>query len=111
MLHLKQIQHKILSAIRDYFNNQDRITVTWSCPKANVSGESWSDAIKSDVAVDYSSVSGSDIHPKFVLADRTDIEEAGRAVEEYPVQVWNVRVSHAPGWQIRRVQSQCTRSC
>ena len=30
---------------------------------------------------------------KFVFADRTDIEEAGRAVEEYPMQVWNVRVS------------------
>ena len=71
-------------ALRDYFNNQDRITVTWSCsPKLSVSGESWSDAIKPDVAVDYSSVSGSDIYLKFVVADRTDIEEAGRAVEEY----------------------------
>ena len=71
-------------ALRDYFNNQDRITITWSCsPKLSVSGESWSDAIKPDVAVDYSSVSGSDIYLKFVVADRTDIEEAGRAVEEY----------------------------
>ena len=71
-------------ALRDYFNNQDRITVTWSCsPKLSVSGESWADAIKPDVAVDYSSVSGSDIYLKFVVADRTDIEEAGRAVEEY----------------------------
>ena len=71
-------------ALRDYFNNQDRITVTWSCsPKLSVSGESWTDAIKPDVAVDYSSVSGSDIYLKFVVADRTDIEEAGRAVEEY----------------------------
>tara|TARA_Y100000022_G_scaffold62021_1_gene53173 strand:+ start:171 stop:1067 length:897 start_codon:yes stop_codon:yes gene_type:complete len=71
-------------ALRDYFNNQDRITVTWSCsPKLSVSGESWADAIKPDVAIDYSSVSGSDIYLKFVVADRTDIEEAGRAVEEY----------------------------
>ena len=74
----------LYNELSDYFNNQDRIAVTWSCsPKLSVSGESWADAIKPDVAVDYSSVSGSDIYLKFVVADRTDIEEAGRAVEEY----------------------------
>ena len=70
--------------LADYFNNQDRITVTWSCsPKLSVSGESWTDAIKPDVAVSYSNVRGSDIYLKFVVADRSDFEEVTRAVEEY----------------------------
>ena len=74
----------LYTELADYFNNQDRITVTWSCsPKLSVSGESWTDAIKPDVAVGYSNVRGSDIYLKFVVADRTDIEEAGRAVEAY----------------------------
>ena len=65
-----------------YFNSQDRIAVTWSCsPKLSVSGESWTDAIKPDVAVSYTNIRGSDIYFKFVVADRIDIEEAGRAVE------------------------------
>ena len=70
--------------LADYFNNQDRITVTWSCsPKLSVSGESWTDAIKPDVAVSYSNVRGSDIYLKFVVADRVDFEEVTKAVEEY----------------------------
>ena len=68
----------------DYLNNSDRITVTWSCsPKLSVSGEPWDTAIKPKVAHEYSRVDGSDIYLKFVVADRMDIEEAERAVEEY----------------------------
>ena len=67
-----------------YLSNQDRITVTWSCsPKLSVSGESWEDAIKPGVSFNYSLVDGSDIYLKFVVADRADIEEAGRAVQAY----------------------------
>ena len=68
----------------NYLNNSDRITVTWSCsPKLSVSGESWMDAIKPDVALNYSTVAGSDLYLKFVVADRSDIDEAGRAVQAY----------------------------
>jgi 7-carboxy-7-deazaguanine synthase len=68
----------------NYLNDSDRITVTWSCsPKLSVSGESWEDAIKPDVALNYSTVASSDIYLKFVVADRADIEEAGRAVQAY----------------------------
>jgi len=68
----------------NYLNDSDRITVTWSCsPKLSVSGESWEDAIKPGVALNYSTVAGSDIYLKFVVADRSDIEEAGRAVQAY----------------------------
>ena len=68
----------------DYLNDSDRINVTWSCsPKLSVSGEPWNTAIKPKVAYNYSLVDGSDIYLKFVVADRTDIEEARRAVEEY----------------------------
>ena len=68
----------------NYLNNQDRFTVTWSCsPKLSVSGEPWDTAIKPDVAHEYSLVDGSDLYFKFVVADRTDIDEAGRAVDEY----------------------------
>ena len=68
----------------NYLNDQDRIKVTWSCsPKLSVSGESWSDAIRPTIAHEYSTVGNSDIYLKFVVADRTDIDEAGEAVEEY----------------------------
>ena len=53
--------------------------------KKNVSGESWETAIKSEVARDYADVGDSIMYPKFVVADRTDIQEAGRAVDEYKV--------------------------
>ena len=69
---------------KDYLQNQDRFEVTWSCsPKLSVSGEPWETAIKPEVAVDYADVGGSIMYLKFVVADRTDIEEAGKAVDEY----------------------------
>ena len=69
---------------KNYLQDQDRFEVTWSCsPKLSVSGEPWKTAIKPEVAVDYADVGGSIMYLKFVVADRTDIEEAGRAVDEY----------------------------
>lgn len=68
----------------NYLNNQDRLQVTWSCsPKLSISGESWGDAILPDIAYEYSSIHDSSIYLKFVVADRRDIDEAGRAVNEY----------------------------
>ena len=69
---------------KNYLINQDRFTVTWSCsPKLSVSGEPWKTAIKPDVASEYSSVDGSDIYLKFVVATQSDFEEVERAVEAY----------------------------
>ena len=69
---------------KDYLQNQDRFEVTWSCsPKLSVSGEPWKTAIKPEVARDYADVGDSIMYLKFVVADRTDIEEAGKAVAEY----------------------------
>ena len=69
---------------KDYLQNQNRFEVTWSCsPKLSVSGEPWETAIKPEVARDYADVGNSIMYLKFVVADRTDIEEAGRAVDEY----------------------------
>jgi organic radical activating enzyme len=68
----------------DYLTNSERIRVTFSCsPKLSVSGESWDDAIKPDVASQYSTVGGSDIYFKFVVADRDDVDEVTRAVQLY----------------------------
>jgi 7-carboxy-7-deazaguanine synthase len=68
----------------NYLTDNDRIQVTWSCsPKLSVSGESWKDAIKPDVAHEYSRVDGSDIYLKFVVATKNDFEEVTEAVEEY----------------------------
>ena len=76
-----QLLHK---DFKQYLQDQDRFEVTWSCsPKLSVSGEPWETAIKPEVAVDYADVGGSIMYLKFVVADRTDIEEAGRAVDEY----------------------------
>jgi organic radical activating enzyme len=68
----------------NYLNNNDRIQVTFSCsPKLSVSGEPWSDAIKPDVAREYSLVDGSNMYFKFVVATMDDFDEVSRAVEEY----------------------------
>jgi organic radical activating enzyme len=69
---------------RNYLEHQNRFRVTWSCsPKLSVSGESWTDAIKPDIASSYSSIPNSDIYFKFVVADEVDVDEVGRAVDEY----------------------------
>ena len=76
-----QLLHK---DFKQYLQDQDRFEVTWSCsPKLSVSGEPWETAIKPEVARDYADVGDSIMYLKFVVADRTDIEEAGRAVDEY----------------------------
>ena len=76
-----QLLHK---DFKQYLQDQDRFEVTWSCsPKLSVSGEPWKTAIKPEVARDYADVGGSIMYLKFVVADRTDIEEAGKAVAEY----------------------------
>jgi organic radical activating enzyme len=68
----------------NYLNDSDRIEVTWSCsPKLSVSGESWSDAIKPDVAREYQCVTDSELYLKFVVATRDDFAEVERAVQEY----------------------------
>jgi organic radical activating enzyme len=68
----------------NYLNDQNRLQVTWSCsPKLSISGESWSDAILPDVAYEYSRINDSSIYLKFVVADSRDIDEAGKAVNEY----------------------------
>ena len=68
----------------NYLHDNDRIKVTWSCsPKLTVSGESWEDAIKPDVAYCYSLVDDSDIYLKFVVADSEDIADVDRAVAAY----------------------------
>jgi|15BtaG_2_1085339.scaffolds.fasta_scaffold00177_12 organic radical activating enzyme len=68
----------------NYLNDNDRLTVTFSCsPKLSVSGESWDNAIKPDIAVNYSALDGSDIYLKFVVANSDDFDEVTRAVQEY----------------------------
>jgi len=68
----------------NYLTDQDRITITWSCsPKLSTSGESWEAAIKPNIAHQYSTVVGSNLYFKFVVADSADIDEAGRAVQQY----------------------------
>src|SRR6056300_1152513 len=68
----------------NYLNSNGRFTVTWSCsPKLSVSGESWEDAIRPDVASQYNSVLGSDIYLKFVVASEDDFNEVTKAVDAY----------------------------
>ena len=70
----------------NYLNNSDRITVTFSCsPKLSVSGESWDDAIKPNIASEYSCVTDSNIYFKFVVANQDDFDEVDRAVDAYRV--------------------------
>ena len=68
----------------NYLNNHDDLTVTWSCsPKLSVSGESWEDAIKPNVASEYQCVTDSDMYLKFVVASQNDFTEVEKAVSAY----------------------------
>ena len=72
------------SDFAEYLSTQGRFTVTFSCsPKLSVSGESWEDAIKPEVAREYFDVRGGDIYFKFVVADQDDVDEVTRAVQLY----------------------------
>ena len=75
---------KLQPAFKDYLNNQDRFTVTWSCsPKLSVSGESKADAIKPGIVADYYGVDRSELYLKFVVADSVDVDEVADAVQAY----------------------------
>ena len=68
----------------NYLSNNDRIQVTFSCsPKLSVSGESWDDAIKPDVANEYTLVDGASVYFKFVVANKDDFAEVDRVVNTY----------------------------
>ena len=75
---------KLQSPFKDYLNNQERFTVTWSCsPKLSVSGESQTDAIKPGIVADYAGVNNSELYLKFVVADSMDVDEVADAVQAY----------------------------
>ena len=75
---------KLREDFRQFIGEQGNFNVLWSCsPKLSVSGESWSSAIKPDIASSYYSVANSDLYFKFVVADTIDFEEVDRAVTEF----------------------------
>jgi len=75
---------KLHKEFKEYLDTQDRFEVTWSCsPKLSVSGEPWETAILPDIAKQYSEIKGSDLYLKFVVADKDDIDEVSKAVNEY----------------------------
>jgi len=67
-----------------YLNAQRSFKLTWSCsPKLTVSGESWDDAIRPEIASSYNSVIPSDMYFKFVVADAVDVDEVHSAVTSF----------------------------
>lgn len=71
-------------SFRNYLGSQNRITTTWSCsPKLSVSGESWDDAIKPEVASSYFNAPNSIMYFKFVVANEMDVHEVDVAVNEF----------------------------
>jgi 7-carboxy-7-deazaguanine synthase len=51
--------------------------------KLPVSGEKWEDAIKPEVVMDYTTIPGSSVYLKFVVATAEDVEDVKKAVSEY----------------------------
>ena len=84
MLRLKQTLHNFYTQTLKNTNRQDRFTVTWSCSQNFQFQENLGRLLLSlKWLSDYASVDNSDVYLKFVVSDRTDIDEAGRAVGEY----------------------------
>ncbi len=73
---------KLQPDFEHWLRTQDRIHVTFSCsPKLTVSGESWDDAIRGEIARQYHDIPHSDQYFKFVVADERDVDEVTRATE------------------------------
>jgi len=69
---------------RQYLNSNEQVHYTFSCsPKLSVSGHTWVDAIKPDIASEYFNVPNSGMYLKFVVCDDVDVAEVDRAVEQY----------------------------
>jgi organic radical activating enzyme len=80
-----------------FLSEQEQFQVTWACsPKLTVSGEKWRDAIKPAVACQYLNVRNSKMYLKFVVADKTDIEDVKKAVDQYIEGTVNVPVYVMP---------------
>ena len=69
---------------KSYLEDNQRLHITFSCsPKLSVSGHSWVDAIKPDVAREYTTITNSHLYLKFVVCDDVDVGEVDQAVSEY----------------------------
>ena len=74
----------IRERLLEWANTQTKIHITFSCsPKLTVSGESWDDAIKPDVAKGYYDVPNSHLYFKFVVCASIDVDEVSKAVGIY----------------------------
>jgi len=68
----------------NYLRSQERLEFTFSCsPKLSVSGESFTDAIRPEIVRSYFDIPHSNLYLKFVVADSIDVDEVGKAVQEY----------------------------
>ena len=78
---------KLRPDFADYLASQTRIRFTFSCsPKLTVSGESWNDAIRPEIARAYADIPNSELYFKFVVADDEDLEEVTQAVTQYALE-------------------------
>ena len=69
---------------RKFLKLHKQLHITFSCsPKLSVSGHSWDDAIIPEVALDYFTVTNSQLYFKFVVCDAMDMVEVDKAVHEY----------------------------
>ena len=69
---------------KSYLEDNQRLHITFSCsPKLSVSGHSWVDAIKPDIAREYTTITNSHLYLKFVVCDDVDVGEVDQAVSEY----------------------------
>lgn len=67
-----------------YLSKFNNLKINWSIsPKLSASGEKWSVAVNPDVVRQYATVKNSEINFKFVVGNRTDVEEAEEALNEY----------------------------
>lgn len=76
------LSDELAKYLNDWKKHRVMHSLTFSVsPKLSISGESWEDAIKSDVIAQYYNVGYT--YLKFVVATKEDAEEAEQAVNEY----------------------------
>lgn len=88
---------KLQADFRDWLYSQNQIHITFSCsPKLTVSGESWDDAIRPEIARQYYDTPNSDQYFKFVVASDFDVGEVAQAAQSYKDQGINCPVYIMP---------------
>lgn len=79
----QRIGPELRRGLCDFYNYHTLKTTFSVSAKLPVSGESWEVAIRPEIVMDYTTIPGSQVYLKFVVATDEDVDDVTKAVKEY----------------------------